>query len=158
MQECAYSYVVKNDPDGLIQTEVKKQMQEQNPENNEFNWTVFAVQSSCAIENVLEDGNYNEKDAESRINCFAQLAEDEINGFSVVRNCSATHLENIEEWCSTDLAQETEFDLFWERIQGCFYDYVVTHDTGGDIQEAVKKSMEDDKKLFHIPITDQEGK
>ena len=152
VQECFYYYVEENDIDGHVQRDVK-QLMKANHEDNTFDWSIFTIGTSCAIESLLPDGKYDEKANDTCVQCFVPLFNADEDDSEIVRNCSTTHLPNMADLCSAELELESSFDLFWEGVQKCFYYYVKENDLDGKIQSDVKKLMTEEKgRNILIPV------
>ena len=55
----------------------------------------FTIRTSCAIATLLPDGKYDEKASETCVECFGNFSDTDEEGFTIVRNCSVTHLPSI---------------------------------------------------------------
>jgi hypothetical protein len=111
-KDCFNDYVKENYFDGDVETDVLEWLTN-NHDEDKFDWSDFIIGSSCALESLLVDGEYDQKTANACEKCFGQLKEASIldDGLTIVRNCSNIYLPSISDQCTAYLEQDASFAL-----------------------------------------------
>ena len=142
-EKCFYGFVKKSDLYEQIQADVKETMGEIHIDD-ELDLKDFLLVSSCALETLLPDGEYDDEAAKSCMTCFDQVKNGD--GFAGVKQCTEEYFPRIGEQCSEQLKQGTEFNQFWENLLPCLEEFVETTDSDGHVRADVEQWLEEHKE------------
>ena len=165
-KKCFNDYVKKNDVNFKVFKDIKEGMKHF-VAKKKFDWSSFIIGTSCALETLLPDGDYDEEAIESCRECFDEI-KDAVplgDGQEVIHNCSSIFFPNIFDHCIAELnaveepacyyscnedqKKKISFGEFWTTAQRCFYEYVKETDEDGHIQGDIKEwMMEEDEEEF----------
>ena len=157
---CFFEYVKDNDPEGVIQAEVRSYLDEikTNDEvieegsgdeieegSGEVDDAEFIIGTSCTIEAFETSGELNETRIEECGKCW-EAAGDALSetGLPLARKCVQMFLPNIGEACKEVLEQLEvgDYEKGKEAFE-CFLDYVELNDEDGEIQAGVGRYLEE---------------
>ena len=149
---CFYEYVMDNDPEGVIQAEVRSYLNELN--NNEediedigedVDDAEYIIGTSCTIEAIERSGEINETRIEECGKCW-EAAGDALSetGLPLARQCLQRFMPNIGEACKDvlDELQVGDYEKGKEAFR-CFLDFVELVDEDGEIQAGVGRYLEE---------------
>lgn len=150
---CFWEYVLDNDPEGLVQEEVRSYLGEINNQEildevgevDEVGEAEYIIGTSCTIEAFDDSGEINETKIEECGRCW-EAAGDALSetGLPLARNCVQEFMPNVGEFCKEvlDELQVGDYEKGKEAFN-CFLEYVELVDEGGEIQAGVGRYLEE---------------
>merc|ERR1712142_266573 len=91
-KKCFYDFVKMSGLYEQIREDVRKTM-EDNESKDELDWGTYLIVTSCALETLLPDGEYDDEAADNCMSCFDHNMLGE--GPAGVRSCAGEHLPRI---------------------------------------------------------------
>ena len=126
---CFDSYVMVNDVDREVQEGVAKYLEESAD-------TEYVLGTSCTIENMREDGSFDEEGIQGCGECWEEAGE----SVDAMKSCTVVHLPRIADSCKEEIeAIGSGDDDEGRKVFRCFYDFVLDN----DIDEVVRLGVRD---------------